>query len=125
MKFQNVKVGDKLWSIQLGDCVVIRISRYGDTTERIDCVDLNREIRRSYTFDGRCHTAEKMPSLFFSKPEIIEPKRKVTKTVDVWVNVAFDLSVRAYSDKDELANYIDETDMVKKAKGTLTYETEE
>lgn len=117
MKFQNVKVGDKLWSTHLGDCKVTK--PHPDATDyRIHCVNEEGRVH-SYTLDGLYFNTDQLPSLFFSKPEIIEPKRKVTKTEEVWI--AFDpLGTIAATNANGM---IKEFGYL--TKGTLTYEIEE
>lgn len=119
MKFQNVKVGDKLWSIQLGECKVKAIST--DDAYPIACKNENG-ISLFYTIDGFFSTSDALPSLYHSKPEIIEPKRKVTKTVDVWVNIDSTCVITATNSEALVTGLKTQGYMTK---GTLTYETEE
>lgn len=122
MKFQNVKVGDKLWSIQLGECTVDDI-RTGHTYQ-IKCSN-EKGISAEYTLGGYWLEDDYYPSLFYSKPEISEPKRKVTKTVEVWVNISNVGNIRVSCYEEQIDKIILPNDKVQKTKGTLTYETEE
>lgn len=80
----GVKVGDKLWSIQLGECVVIDV----ENGERYPIVAEGSEYSARYMFDGRHDIHNCCPSLFWSKPEFElppRPKRMVKK--GVWINI--------------------------------------
>lgn len=84
--FSGVKVGDKLWSVQLGECEVSETSRAG--IYRIFCKSKLSEA--SYTASGLYSEEAAVQSLFWSRPEIIappKPRRKVTKTMEAWANV--------------------------------------
>lgn len=65
-KFSNVKVGDKLWSIQLGDCKVVGISE-----STIDCGN-DKNIEETYMFDGKYFGSDSYPSLYWSNPNIVD-----------------------------------------------------
>lgn len=65
--FSKRRVGDKLWSIQLGDCIVSEL-----TLSEI-CVISDNGIYEYYYFDGKFSSADKYQSLFFSNPNIIAP----------------------------------------------------
>lgn len=65
--FSKCRVGDKLWSIQLGDCIVSEL-----TLSEI-CVISDNGIYEYYYFDGKFSSADKYQSLFFSNPNIIAP----------------------------------------------------
>lgn len=83
--FSGVNVGDKLWSMQLGECEVVRVDN--DTWPYV-CQGVGG--MECYTSDGKVMATDAFPSLFWSRPEIIappKPKRKVVKTVDAWANV--------------------------------------
>lgn len=64
-KFSNVKVGDELWSIQLGDCKVTSV-----TKNTIECC--NGESNLLYTFDGKYFGSDSYPSLYWSNPNIVD-----------------------------------------------------
>lgn len=85
--FSKRRVGDKLWSIQLGDCIVSEL-----TLSEI-CVISDNGIYEYYYFDGKFSSADKYQSLFFSNPNIIappEPPRlpdyKPGQWIAVWEN---------------------------------------
>lgn len=64
-KFSNAKVGDKLWSIQLGDCEVTRIS-----VALIECGNGNDVS--TYTLEGKYFGSDLYPSLYWSNPNIVD-----------------------------------------------------
>ena len=87
--FSGVKVGDKLWSVQLGECEVIGIG-YSCGNRFIKCVG-DKGVMAGYDCDGRRSTHDVNQSLFWSRPENIappRPKRKVVKTVEAWAVVS-------------------------------------
>ena len=63
--FSKCLVGDKLWSIQLGDCFVISLIP-------IRVRNSNEEIA-AYSKSGLYYCTDKHQSLFFSNPNIIAP----------------------------------------------------
>lgn len=122
--FSSVKVGDKLWSIQLGECEVMGANYNHVVVKRVSStVDL------CYELDGKHLKGDAHQSLFWFKPEIIappRPKRKVTKTLERWVNVyPGDLSgIRLHrSESDALCNALDGA--IATVRVTGTYEVEE
>lgn len=92
--FSKCRVGDKLWSIQLGDCIVSEL-----TLSEI-CVISDNGIYEYYYFDGKFSSADKYQSLFFSNPNIIappEPPRlpdyKPGQWIAVWNDMEFDCPI--------------------------------
>ena len=89
MKELNLQVGQKVWSIQLGECVMEII--YDNFTYPIICRNIEGKSC-SYTSDGYMTENDAYPSLFESNPfersvdtnETIEPKL-VRQQNDVWV----------------------------------------
>ena len=89
MKELNLQVGQKVWSIQLGECVMEII--YDNFTYPIICRNIEGKSC-SCTSDGYITEKEAYPSLFESNPfersvdtnETIEPKL-VRKQNDGWV----------------------------------------
>jgi len=79
--FSGVNIGDKLWSIQLGNCVV---ERKRTNTSVIMCITPDGAEKSDsawYHFDGKHNDFDYCQSLFWSKPEIIAPEnpRKMVK----------------------------------------------
>jgi len=76
---KELQVGEKKWSIQLGDCMVYEIDK--DSGYPIRCKNTHGSDD-SYTIDGKRHINDSNPSLFESNPfkrsvdtnETIEPK---------------------------------------------------
>jgi len=86
--FEKAKVGDKCWSIQLGDCVII------DTRQSlvypIQVRNTTGNKVHSYTTTGHDLCNDIAPSLFWSKPVFEmppQPKRMVKKVLHGWVNI--------------------------------------
>jgi len=86
--FENARVGDKCWSIQLGDCVII------DTRQSlvypIQVRNTTGTKVHSYTTTGHDLCTDHFPSLFWSKPVFEmppQPKRVVKKVLHGWVNI--------------------------------------
>ena len=78
--FSKVKVGDKLWSIQLGECVVEKIN-----SNAYPITMSNETDSLEYTEDGRLYEYDAYPSLFFSRPFEKMPARQYP--VDTLVEV--------------------------------------
>ena len=79
--FSNVKVGDKLWSIQLGECVVADIYEADGCLIKVENMSVGKEIYRE---DGKLCRRDLFQSLFFSKPfdELpLPPKQYATGTI--------------------------------------------
>lgn len=66
-KFDNVKVGDKLWSSTDGWGAIYKIS-YTEGNEYPLMVEFG-ESMSSYTLDGRLYATDKYPTLFFKELE--------------------------------------------------------
>lgn len=85
-RLKGLRVGDKCYSLQHGELIVSDID-YRESYV-IKTIRQNGDVF-SYTKDGRVWGNHVNPTLYFSKPEIIEPqrpKRKVTKTVTIWID---------------------------------------
>lgn len=65
MKELNLEVGQKVWSIQLGDCEVLEIIT--DTQYPIVCQDRNGNMQE-YKLNGNFDNEDFHPSLFESNP---------------------------------------------------------
>lgn len=86
--FSKRKIGDKLWSIQPGDCEVRHIG--------LDKIIVSSGIwNASYLLNGNLHYEDRFQSLFFSNPNIIappEPPRlpdyKPGQWIAVWNNAS-------------------------------------
>lgn len=66
IEYSKLKVGDKLWSIQLGQCKVVSIKPVETHTFPVICG--MRAETTSYTDDGKLGRADAFPSLFTSNP---------------------------------------------------------
>lgn len=80
--FENAKVGDKVWSIRNGDCIISSIDY--KSTYPIDTLTENGE-EHSFTLAGKYGSSDQLRSLFWSNPNIIapeEPTRLPTLMVD-------------------------------------------
>jgi len=76
--FENAQVGDKAWSIQLGDCTITAINSPDSGVYSIQAVSERTGRSSSYTIAGRFSKIDSHHSLFWSNPNIIapeEPKR--------------------------------------------------
>ena len=67
--FSKCKAGDRLWSIQLGECEV-----YERKDGIIFCKGKCNYNKAAYNYEGKYYPKDKLPSLFFSKPEIKMPE---------------------------------------------------
>ncbi len=77
--FSGVRVGDKLWSIQLGDCEVIKIYENSDLSLYslgLESLADNGE-NEYYHVSGLCWDRDLHQSLFWSNPNIISPEKPV------------------------------------------------
>lgn len=118
--FKNVKQGDRLWSIHLGDCEVCGIDSVG-----LRCTNKFKE--HSYFFDGKYFSDDNGPSLFWSNPNIQipeRPKRKVIKTIERWANIYERKDTIIWHDKDSADRYVNEN-RIACVKLTGSYEIEE
>ena len=64
IEFKDVKVGDKLWSIQLGECEVVE-----KMSAVLSCKAHDGNTGQ-YFYDGTIELSDKARSLYWSKPEI-------------------------------------------------------
>lgn len=84
--FRDVKVGDKCWTIQLGDAEIMEIN----TGDAYPLSIGNVKKTFDYDLDGKLWKDDKVPSAFWSTPNIIpppRPKRKVKKVIEGWINI--------------------------------------
>ena len=97
---QGIKVGDRVWTIQLGEVTVVDIkleSTYPIFTDH---------GMASYTPDGRLAASDKHPSLFWSDPHIVSPP-KPEPPMYQWIFrrkgcTQWDLTARRYSELQDL-----------------------
>ena len=123
--FSDVKVGDKLWSVRLGECEVVEIDPCCGYTG-ILCRNLGGYTEEYYP-NGNYFSDDAVPSLYWSRPEIIappRPKRKVTKTVEAWANVYGDCAPNLYPRRD-IADNLATPFRIACVHLTGTYEVEE
>lgn len=67
--FSKCKIGDHLWSIQLGECEVTRIDGGYVMVRNF----LSEKCAHAYEQDGRRNISHAHQSLFFSNPNIVAP----------------------------------------------------
>lgn len=89
--FRKCKVGDKLWSIQLGECEVTNI--------QCGILELTNNIKNSseYYLDGKESGRDFIQSLYFSNPNIIapeKPKEKILFDLEKALSGEYDLVTR-------------------------------
>lgn len=83
--FADAKEGDKVYSLLHGEGIVGFRGTSVEYPLRVHFECYND----TFTLDGKANTIHAHPTLYWTKPEIIvppRPKRKVEKTMDVWVN---------------------------------------
>jgi hypothetical protein len=73
--FSKCKVGDKLWCIQLGECVVICI--YPNEKQLVCASSEDSSHTADFQMDGKTARSHKRQSLFFSNPNIQAPPEPV------------------------------------------------
>lgn len=117
--FSKARVGDKLWSIPLGDCEVFKILE--NKTYPISVV--NRDgAQESYDYLGKRITEDSNQSLFWSNPNIIAPE-KPARMKEVKMNGYIDM--RYVDDNIKFYPSVDSTppmDTKWLDKATLTYQ---
>ena len=84
--FSGVKVGDKLWSFELGECEVIELLE-----TKFKAISPLKEWNY-YCFNGKSlyRNGFQTQTLFYSKPEFEpppKPKRMVKKSREVYMNI--------------------------------------
>lgn len=92
--FRNAKVGDRVWSPQLGWGEIIRTESYGHYPIRVkpDAVPGLADSCCTFTTDGKISDANDIPqSLFWAPCNVLDrasyperPKRKVKKSKTLW-----------------------------------------
>lgn len=105
--FSKAKVGDKLWSIQLGECVVCEINHaYPRRLFPVLCKNSIRTAEK-YTNLGLHGITDTFQSLFWSKPEIIAPEMpKRKKKVIRFQAVSIDARVSHTDWKDTIEEVV-------------------
>lgn len=80
MKELNLEVGQKVWSIQLGECEVIGL--YIDKYYPYRCQSIKDGVTCSYTLYGKDDESDSNPSLFESNPfENISTLKTVSQSI--------------------------------------------
>jgi hypothetical protein len=126
--FRNAKLGDRVWCFRLGWGEVIKIIH--NDTYPLQVRSENGKLA-TYTDDGRIFIDESA-TLFWDeiKYEIpTKPKRMVTKTIEVWVNVytkpaTYNRSLNYFIHEDHANEFADDN-RTACVKLTGTYEVEE
>lgn len=75
-KFENVRVGDKLYSLLHGEITITEILNRDPYPVRGRALNGDTNQFFSWTFDGRGHRGDLNSDLYWEKPEIIEKPRK-------------------------------------------------
>lgn len=130
--FESAVVGDRVWSMLNGWGTILYFGEklnwfaVGFDDER------NREEDTQYYLDGKRSVDDICPTLFWSEVQITipsKPKKKVKKTIDIWINYYYiDNSYCVHSTKEKaehLFSCTNENGNLKAVPATLTYETEE
>lgn len=100
--FSSVKVGDKLWSVQLGDCVVVNMynEKYSFVSAwPIHCKSLINTQTERYTLSGKQYEEDHHPSLFWVELGTTPKKIKIVKTITGFLNLRKD-NINHYGNPD-------------------------
>ena len=118
--FKNAKVGDEVYSLRFGqgNICIVDDSAYPIKTAW-------NSLAKSYTFDGKLNIDDVIPDLYHSKPEIIEAKRMVKKSFDLWFNIYGNKDVINYNSEKEANEEPIVPDRLACIKKTFEYEVEE
>lgn len=84
MKFINAKRGDKVYCLLNGDGEVVEVTT--DPYFPINVCFGNASKPENYNLDGKLQGWHRESTLYWSKPEIIEPKRPIEKVIEGFVN---------------------------------------
>ena len=126
--FENAKVGDLVFCVKIGWGTIKEIR-----SEFMHPISVSFELSANEEFmlDGRCSVADKLPTLF---PENMvpqyyldlcpRPKRKVKKTLEIWVNIFPDDGFTVYNSK-KIADDLAVSTRIACVKMTGEYEVEE
>lgn len=74
MKRKPFEVGQKAWSIQLGECEITAINNSGIDRYPI-IVSVDEEPQETYTLDGKHEIDHVFPSLYHEQPEWAKPQK--------------------------------------------------
>lgn len=86
---KTARVGDRVWSIQLGGAEIMEVSNPDIHTYPITVRNKDGGVEY-YTMTGRADEDDIAPSLYYGPPDIIgppKPKRMVKRVLHRWVNV--------------------------------------
>ena len=112
--FENAKVGDLVFWTMNGWCKILNIYNDEEFPVLVGGTDCNGDIiKAKFTLCGRLYPYYKFPTLFPEDkvPQYYldlcpRPKRKVKKTLEIWVNIFPDGGFTVYNSKkiaDDLA----------------------
>ena len=112
--FENAKVGDWVFWTTNGWCKILNIKHSERFPVLVEGTDSDGDIIEvRFTLCGRLYTSDKFPTLFPEDkvPQYYldlcpRPKRKVKKTLEIWVNIFPDGGFTVYNSKkivDDLA----------------------
>jgi hypothetical protein len=117
--FENVQVGDKVWSIADGWGEVY--AHYKEELRPL-CVSFPHGFAY-FTYDGRYDESTLYSILFWDEVKFETPKRKITKTFEGYVNIYNDNSISIYLDENEAIDIANENEVIAKGiKVTGEYE---
>jgi hypothetical protein len=119
--FRDAKPGQKVWCVLNGWGVIKSINNSWGFPVRVYFEHIDYEV--GYTYDGKLYDNNENPCLFWDEIQITpppKPKRKVKKTVVVWLNPKAIINGNGgcfYLTDDPTKEYL--------KPATLTYEIEE
>ena len=102
---QGIKVGDRVWTIQLGEVTVV------DIVDSYPYRILVGAMRDRYTANGKYWETDVSPSLFWSDPHIVSPTKPEPRKYQ-WLyrmkgDKEWSLSIRYYGSAEEFHdNYL-------------------
>lgn len=88
--FENVRIGDKVYSLKHGWGAIEDIGAVQHAPEYLIRVVFNNGKYGTYTIDGFLYADDITPDLYWGEPQITappRPKKTVTKVLEGWVNV--------------------------------------
>lgn len=120
--FVNGEAGELVFSLRFGEGVIEQI--FHETIYPIR-VQFQKHGTQDFTANGNFFVNDLIPDLYWGKPEIIAPKRKIMikKEFDVWVNYNKNMKLNIFMDPNPA--HIGKWSEQKTVAGKLTFEIEE
>ena len=75
--FDKLKVGDKLWSTNLGEVIITHLDLNNEMP--IDVKNIYNGRFDSYTKEGTLYVDDKIPTLFKEKPDFFKERKEVKR----------------------------------------------